>query len=158
MFNRQLALMIFMAGFAGRCVAQQPPAKKPAEKEAAAKVEMAPPVPEEKELDVLAGKWQGAFRGEEQGGTWEGKWILDGHLLTLSATNLPAGKVQKEVDVFGYSARAKRHYLIAITAGGAAADKAEIFWFTVEGSIWRFTPTDTKVGGKGCSSPGNMET
>jgi hypothetical protein len=148
MFNRQLALTIFMAGLAGPCAAQQPPGKKPAEKEAAAKVEIPPPAPEEKELDVLAGKWQGAFRGEEQAGTWEGKWILDGHLLTLSATNLPAGKVAKEVDVFGYSARARRHYMIAITAGGQAADQAEILWFTIDGNTWRFAPTETKVGGK----------
>jgi hypothetical protein len=154
MFNRQLALMIFAAGFIGPCVAQ----------EAAEEVVIAPPVPEEKKLDALTGKWQGAFRGEEQGGTWEGKWILDGHLLTLGATNLAPGKVQKEVDVFGYSARAKRHYMIAITAGGQIADKAEIFWFTIDGNVWHFAPTETKVGGKAVhrrvswrvNSPGHM--
>ena len=142
----ELALMVFAVGLVESCSAQEPPGK----------VAVPPPGPEERKLSVLIGKWQNPFQGKKQDpsapeqtdGMWEGKWILDGHLLTLTATNLAPGKLQKELDVFGYSSRAKRHYMIVITAGGQSTDKVEVSWFTIDGNAWRFAPREEKVGDK----------
>jgi hypothetical protein len=120
------------------------------------KIQIPPPGPEEQKLGVLIGKWQNPFHGGKQGlsateqadGTWEGRWILDGHILTLTATNLPPGKVEKQLDVFGYSARAKLHYMMVITADGQAPAKVEVSWFTIDGNVWHFAPTEEKIGDK----------
>src|SRR5271165_1444652 len=57
------------------------------------KTEIPPPAPEEQRLGALIGKWKcpvhvGKQRPdgpESADGTWEGKWILNGHLVALTA-------------------------------------------------------------------------
>jgi hypothetical protein len=115
-----------------------------------------PPGPEEQKLAVLIGKWQSPFHGERRTSSppentdciWEGKWILNGHLLSLEATNLPKGRHERELDVFGYSGRTKSHYMLAITAGNHGRDEVEVFWFTIDGNVWRFAPTEVRIGDK----------
>ena len=111
-----------------------------------------PPGIEEKKLGILIGMTENPFvagRATIASGaraTWDAKWILDGHLLTLTAAHGPALPVDNALYVLGYSARAKRHWMLVVRAG-ETADSVDVRWFTIDGDLWRFAPTVERVGG-----------
>ena len=120
------------------------------------KTQIPPPALEEQKLGVLLGQWQSPFRGEKSGlsaaenvdGVWEGRWILDGHVLTLTAAKRATGMEKNKLYVFGYFALAARYWMMVVTAGDGAADRVEVSWFTIEGNVWRFAPIEDRSGDK----------
>lgn len=109
-------------------------------------------VADETALNPLIGRRGNPFNGEaavgSDSGTWQGGWILGGHILTLTATHLPPGRTENKVYLFGYSVHAKRYFMMVVTAGKTAPDSVSVSWFTIKDKVWRFMPEEETVGGK----------
>ncbi len=106
---------------------------------------------EERRLAPLVGRHGNPFvasAGNDTSSQWEGKWQLNGHILALEQTHLPAGQVGSRIDLFGYSVSAKRFFMIDVKSGGTASDSVGVKWFVINGNQWRFLPTEDTVAGK----------
>jgi hypothetical protein len=109
-------------------------------------------VPQELLLTPLIGRRHNPFI-EQQGspsdsGEWQGAWILRGHMLALTATHLPPGQTENRAFLFGYSYRAKRYFMLTVTAGGSAPDSVNVSWFAISNKTWRFMPEAVNAEGK----------
>jgi hypothetical protein len=109
-------------------------------------------VPEEMLLTPLVGRRNNPFAPDNasasDSGAWQGQWILNGHMLSLTATHLAPGQTENKGFLFGYSYRAKRFFMLTVTAGGSAPDSVNVSWFTIKDKTWRFMPEEVDIGGK----------
>ena len=92
----------------------------------------------DKRLTPLLGEWRASFHdGDNPGCVWRGRWILRGHLVAMECTRLPKGEVEREVDVFGYSGRADRFFMLRIMRL-SREDSMDVRWFTIHGDTLQF--------------------
>ncbi|MEO7083296.1 MAG: hypothetical protein ABI442_10345 [Gemmatimonadaceae bacterium] len=108
--------------------------------------------PEELALTPLVGRRHNPFiehmGSPSDSGEWRGTWLLRGHMLAFTAAYLPPGQTENKAYLFGYSIRAKRYFMMVVTAGGSAPDSVNVSWFTIKDKTWRFMPEAVNVNGK----------